>query len=71
MNALVARPVSRKEVLASKAAQAALQKGWDRLESIRTWDLDGVREWADVAREARARKEKVHVGDVFQICVGK
>jgi hypothetical protein len=49
----------------------ALQKEWDRLRAAGCWDETKVREWSDVAREARAKGIKAHVGRIFEICVEK
>eukprot|EP00975_Prorocentrum_lima_P052435 10991222-Prorocentrum_lima.AAC.1 len=43
--AAVARTCSLKEALTNPKAKAALDKEWDRLRSINTWDEGGVREW--------------------------
>ncbi len=67
----VARSVTKKEAAANPDAQKALQKEWDRLRDINTWDESGVREWQDVEREAKASKKTVHVGRLFAICVEK
>ena len=53
------------------AARASLDKEWGRLRKIITWDEAGVREWRDVASEARSSGSKVHVGRIFDICVEK
>ena len=52
VNAFVARPVRRKELLQSPPAQASMTAEWDRLRNRMVWDEDKVREWSDVAREA-------------------
>ena len=39
-------------------ALAARSAEWERLQTKKVWDLDSVREWDDVAREARARQAK-------------
>ena len=44
MNACVARPVSRKELLQSPPAQASMKAEWDRLRNKIVWDEDKVRE---------------------------
>jgi hypothetical protein len=46
-------------------------KGWDAPRKAQCWDEAKVREWADVAREARAQNEKAHVGRIFEICIEK
>ena len=67
----MARPVNKAEVRVTPAAQAALQKEWDKLRAAGCWDESGVREWADVASEARRKNAKAHVGMIFDICVEK
>jgi len=69
--AMVARPVSRQEVAKLPAAQAALQKEWDRLRAAGCWDETKVREWSDVASEARKTGKIAHMGRVFALCVEK
>ena len=69
IQACVARPVSKKEWLESAGARASLDKEWSRLRKIDTWNEKGVREWSDVAAEARRTGTKVHVGRIFDICV--
>ena len=66
----VARPVHKPE-RNCKAAQAALKKEWDRLRAAKCWDESKVREWSDVAAEARAKGKKAHVGRIFEICTEK
>ena len=70
-DACVARPVSRAEAARNPLAQAALLKEWDRLRVSKCWNEQGVREWADVAAEARAAGTTHHVGRIFEICVEK
>eukprot|EP00975_Prorocentrum_lima_P049490 10353594-Prorocentrum_lima.AAC.1 len=43
----VARSCSIKEALTNPKAKAALDKEWDRLRSIHTWDENKVREWSE------------------------
>jgi hypothetical protein len=70
-NALVARPVGKKEAAEVPEAKAALQKEWDRLRAIKCWDESGVRPWSEVSNEARRTGQKCHVGRIFAICVEK
>ena len=35
------------------------------------WKVDGVRQWFDVAKEAKTKGVKAHMGNVFGICVEK
>ena len=67
----VARPVGKKELEASPEALKARGAEWDRLRKQHVWDIESVREWKDVAREARLRGEEVMFGHVFGICVEK
>ena len=70
-NAAVARPVSKAEIRSNPKAEAALQKEWANLRKAGCWDESVVREWQDVAREARTKDVKAHVGRIFEICVEK
>ena len=72
-NAAVARPVGKAEIARDPKAKGALKKEWDKLlNPLRpAWRMDLVRPWAEVAREAKAKNEKVHVGNVFGLCVEK
>ncbi len=56
---------------ADPKAKAALDKEWDRFRSLNTWDENGVREWSEVAAEARRSGKKTHMGRVFAILVEK
>ena len=66
INAMVARPVGKKEIAASTAAQEAIQKEWDRLRAKNVWDETQVEEWDDVRKCGEA-----HMGYLFCICVEK
>ncbi len=44
---------------------------WDRLRKKKVWDERVIREWADVARDARKNGTEVHMGYLFGICVEK
>jgi len=68
---MVARSVNAKELRETPAARAAMKVEWDSLRSLRTWDESKVREWDQVAAEARSTGHKVHVGRIFGICVEK
>jgi hypothetical protein len=61
----VARPASKQEAKGNPAAQAALLSEWTRLRKAGCWDENGVREWRDVAEEARRKDAKAHVGLIF------
>ena len=70
-SACVARPVPRKEAKLDPKAFAALEKEWKKLRDLGCWDQTRVREWRDVAAEAKREGTKVHVGRIFDICVEK
>ena len=70
-NAMVARPVSQKEIARVQAAKDAMDKEWNRLIEQKVWDFDSVREWSDVAAEARRTGKNVQFGYVFGLCVEK
>ena len=72
----VARPVGKAEREREPEAQKAIRAEWLRLRNKKVWDEDSVREWSDVASEARRRKledptHNVHMGRLFGICVEK
>ena len=69
--ACVARPVSRRERRNNIKAAKAMKDEWDRLRSLGTWDEYVVREWSDVAREARNKGEEVHFGYLLGLCFEK
>jgi hypothetical protein len=72
-NAAVARSVKKKEMYSNPKAQEAVRQEWDRLRAKRCWSegKDAVREWKDVAHEARTTNTTVHVGRLCCICVEK
>ena len=63
--ALVARPVHKPEVRQTPAAQAALQKEWQRLREIKCWDEARVEEWSAVRDRTKASGQKCHLGRLF------
>jgi hypothetical protein len=44
---------------------------WERLRKMGTWDEVVIREWADVAREARQAGKEVHFGYLLGLCFEK
>ena len=70
-NALTVRPLNKKEVNADPAARESIDKGWRRLRDHKAWDQGTVREWADVAGEARRATQEVHMGMLFGFVVEK
>ena len=70
-NAVVARPVGRKEIAVTKKAQDAQSAEWGRLRDREVWDETVIREWSAVASEAQKKKKEVNFGYLFGICVEK
>ena len=68
-NAMVAKPITRKEVAKIPRAKAAMDEEWERLRKKEVWDLSTVEEWSKVASKARAEGREVAFGYVFGICV--
>ena len=60
MDACVARPVGKEELLQSRGAQASMKAEWDRLRSKVVWDENNVHEWSDVAKEAQGAGVEVN-----------
>ena len=77
IHAMVARPVTKTEILQNEGANTSLLKEWAKLrnadEGRGTWDEEHPREFAEVAAEYRARTDgkKMHHGLIFEICVEK
>ena len=70
-DALVSRPVGRKEMLTNPDALASMKKEWSGLIDQVVFDLDAVREYDAVAKEAKAKGEEVHMARAHGICVEK
>ena len=67
MYAVVAKVLSPKEVSTNPAAQAALDKEWQKLVDKGCWVEKKVREYEAVASEAKKDSAKVHFGNIFEI----
>ena len=67
MNACVATPVTKKQMREIPEALEAEESEWARLRSRTVWDINSVREWKDVAREAQQMGEEIHMGILFGI----
>ena len=67
----VARSVGKAEIKQQPKAEEACAKEWERLQAGHTWDVESVREWRDVKREATARGETIHVGSLHELCTEK
>ena len=62
--ALVATPLRPKEWKAIPKARDSVQSEYDSLRKIKCWNEKGVREWADVKREANQKGKSVAKGRV-------
>ena len=69
--ALVARPVSAKEVEQNPKAKEAMDREWKKLVEKTCWVESKVKEFEDVARQANASEEQAHFGRIFEICSEK
>ena len=69
--ALVARVFSQAEIDRTPEAKAAMDKEWQKLVDKSCWLEKKVREYRDVAREAKAKEAKAHFGRIFEICSQK
>ena len=63
--------MSRKEIATNPDADKSLIKAWDKQRALPTWDESKVREWSEVAKEAKANGAEAHVGLIFEICAEK
>ena len=70
-DALVSRPVGRKEMLTNPDALASMKKEWSGLINQGVFDLGAVREYDAVAKEAKAKGEEIHMARAHGICVEK
>ncbi|MFY9237268.1 MAG: reverse transcriptase domain-containing protein, partial [Roseovarius sp.] len=70
-DAMVTRLLDRREALASPAALASIRKEADGLVDKGTWALETVQEKDEVIKQARRKKQKVHIGSLMTICSEK
>ena len=70
-NALVARPVGRKEMLNDPEALESMMKEWKGQWTAGVYDFKVVREYDDVLKEASDKGEEIHMARVHGICVEK
>ena len=72
-NAMVARPVGKREVEDSEEAKKARDKEWNRLRDRKVWDESPgtIMEWDKLAANARAKNKDINFGYLFGICVEK
>jgi hypothetical protein len=71
IDAMVTRLLDRSEAMGNPRAIEAIQKEANGLLAKGTWDLATVREKDDVVAEARANREKTHIGSLMTICSEK
>ena len=50
------------------AAKAAVDKEWEKLEKVPSWDLTKVRSKSEVIDEARTKGARVHFASLMDIC---
>ena len=70
-NAMVTRPVNRKELLSNPKAMEAFLKEWKGLWDQGVFDFSVVREYDDVIAEAKAKKQQVHMARVHGLIYEK
>ena len=70
-NAMVTRPVNRKELLSNPKAMEAFLKEWKGLWGQGVFDFSVVREYNDVIAEAKAKKQQVHMARVHGLIYEK
>eukprot|EP00435_Cladocopium_sp_Y103_P040038 s2308_g10.t2 len=70
-NAVVSRPVGRKEMMDDKDAKASMQKEWKGQRDAGVYDFTVIREYDEVVKEAKRKKEEVHMARIHGICVEK
>ena len=68
-NTAVARPVARKEMMENEDACKAMRKEWLGQHAAGVYDFSVVREYDDVAREAKKSGKEVHMARIHGICV--
>ena len=68
MFAVVARVVGPKEIESTPAAKEAMDREWKKLADKSCWLEKKVREYRDVAAEAKHKNVKAHFGKIFEIC---
>ena len=63
-NAVVTRPVTRKEMLSTPKAMEAFMKAWKGVWDQEVFDFSKTREYDDIANEAKHKEEKIHMAPV-------
>ena len=70
-NAVVTRPVTRKEMLSNPKAMEAFMKEWKGLWEQEVFDFSQTREYDDVVNEAKRKGQKVHMARVHGLIYEK
>ena len=70
-NAMVSRPVGRKEMMEDPDAKASMRNEWLGQHKQGVYDFSVVREYDDVVAEAKREGKEVHMARVHGICVEK
>ena len=70
-NAMVTRPVTRKEMVNNPKAMEAFMKEWKGLWDQEVFDFSTTREYDDVIAEAKKKGEKVHMARVHGLIYEK
>jgi len=70
-NAMVSRPVGRKEMMEDPDAKASMRSEWLGQHEQGVYDFPIVREYGDVVGEAKREGKEVHMARVHGICVEK
>ena len=65
---LVHKLIPTSRAMKIPAAKAAVDKEWEKLEKIPTWNLTKVRSKSEVIDEARTKGAKVHFASLMDIC---
>ena len=70
-NAMVTRPVTRKEMLSNPKAMEAFMKEWKGLWEQEVFDFSQTRQYDDVVSEAKRKGQKVHMARVHGLIYEK
>eukprot|EP00439_Symbiodinium_sp_Y106_P084767 s1599_g26.t1 len=70
-NAMVTRPVTRKEMMSNPKAMEAFMEEWKGLWDQEVFDFTTTREYDDVVAEAKKKGEKVHMARVHGLIYEK
>ena len=70
-NAMVSRPVGRKEMMEDPDAKASMRNEWLGQHKQGVYDFSIVREYDEVVAEAKGEGKEVHMARVHGICVEK